>query len=355
MFLGIGRSSLLIAITSVALTAASPSVSQESSAPIRPAKLIDIVAVDPVINLKLPTIIEPSITADLTMLVGGTLNSLPVIAGQTVAKGDLIAQLDTATLKNTLAQAQAQYENAQIEFKRAETLVAQKAIAQTVFDERKSTRDQALLTVEEAKTQLGHATLFAPFDGIISQVNVAQFQTISSSTAVVTIQNVSNFEAVVNVPAQMIASSASIKAEDTLIILDVAPLISIPVTFNKIAPEADPASQTYEIKYSFQVPDGLIVLGGMTGELHAKLRRTGDAAKVLTIRVPVSAILHDGTDTYVWKVDAATMKVSKTKVTLADSIGEEIIVASGIGAGDTIVGAGASYLHDGMTIRRFED
>ncbi|PCH98561.1 MAG: hypothetical protein COB84_01765 [Rhodobacteraceae bacterium] len=82
------------------------SLAQETNAPpARPAKLIDIAAIDPVTKISLPSIIAPSVTADLTMLVGGVLKDLPVQEGQSIAKGALIAQLDTVTLQNAVDQA----------------------------------------------------------------------------------------------------------------------------------------------------------------------------------------------------------------------------------------------------------
>jgi len=205
-----------------------------------------------------------------------------------------------------------------------------------------------------SQKQLSDATLTAPFDGIIAQLPVRQYQTISQQDIVAVLQNATEFEAVVNIPAQSIANSADIETENIAVVLDVAPLRPIPAVFKSISTQPDPASQTYEVKFSFTPPEGLTILSGMTGELQATIRQTGDAAMALEIQVPVSAVLFDGTDTFVWVVDTNTMSVTKTRVTLADAIGELLPVIDGLKVGDTIVGAGASYLNEGMKIRRFE-
>ncbi|MBL4587460.1 MAG: efflux RND transporter periplasmic adaptor subunit [Flavobacteriales bacterium] len=334
---------------------AAPSFAQDAtSPPPRPAKLIDIIAQDPVSVLTLPTIVEPSVTVNLTMLVGGILNELPVWEGQTVKKGDLIAQIDTVTLQNGVDQAQSQFDTAEIEYQRAEQLIQSQAIAQTTVDQRKSARDIARLAHEAAQKQLSDATLTAPFDGIIAQIPVRRYQTISPQVLVAVLQNATEFEAAVNIPAQSIANSADVQTEDIFVVLDVDPLRPIPATFKSISTQPDPASQTYEVKFSFTPPEGVAILSGMTGELQATIRQTGAAAKALAIQIPVSAILYDGTDTFVWVVNTDTMSVSKTKVTLADAIGAMLPVIEGLKIGDTIVGAGASYLFEGMIIRRFE-
>lgn len=344
-----------VAILGLAVSIPGTLFAQDTDGPTpRPAKLIDIVAQNLITQVTLPAIVQPSVTSDLAMLVGGTLQSLPIHEGQLVEKGDLLAQIDTITLQNDLAQAQAQYESANIEFSRAETLIKSQTIAQTVYDQRKAQRDLAKLTVEAAQTQLNNATLVAPFDGVIAVLNVRQFQIVSTQEPILTLQSRSDFEAVANVPAQVIANSTNFTVEKTSIILDVAPLQSIPVTYKSISPQADPASQTYEMRFMFQAPDGIIILSGMTGELHSTVRLTGPDADKLAIQIPLSAVLNDGTNNYVWVVDTDKMTVSKRQITLAPTIGEMLPVTDGLSVGETIVGAGASYLNEGMTIRRYE-
>lgn len=320
----------------------------------RPAKLIDIIAQDRTQTVTLPAIVEPSLSVDLTVQVSGVLVEFPVQEGQQVKKGDLIAQIDKGTYQNAVDQAQAQYENAQEEFKRADTLIKQQAISQSVFEQRKSTRDVSKLALAAAQTQLSDSTLTAPFDGIVSNVNVKQYQTVTQQSPIVTLQGRSEFEAIANVPAQTVASSADLSIEKTTLVLDVAPLQTIPVVFKQIAPQADPASQTFEVKFTFTPPEGLVILGGMTGELSSTIHQTGAEAKKNAIQVPISSILYDGTETYVWLVDTGAMTVAKTKVTVAKGIGGVLPVTEGLSVGDTIVGAGASYLHEGMKIRRYK-
>lgn len=342
-------------VATVAILIAAPSFAQEAtSPPPRPVKMIDIVARDPVSTVSLPTIVEPSVSVNLTMQIGGIIEELAVHEGQTVKKGDLIAQIDTVTLQNSLDQAQSQLDSAETEYQRAVKLVASQAISQATVDQRKSKRDLSQLALAAAQTQLTDATLVSPFDGIIAQVPVRQYQTVSQQDLVAILQADTEFDASVNIPAQSIANSANFEMEGISVVLDVDPLKPIAAKFKSISTQPDPASQTYAVKFSFAPPEGLTILSGMTGELQATVRQTGEAAKALQIQVPVWTILFDGTDTFVWIVDLDTMTVSKSQVTLGDAIGEMLPVIDGLKVGDTIVGAGASYLFEGMTVRRFE-
>ncbi len=69
----------------------------------------------------------------------------------------------------------------------------------------------------------------------------------------------------------------------------------------------------------------------------------------------LTAIASDGDSTYVWVVDPDLMTVSRREVTIADGIGETVVVTEGLGAGETIATAGASFLADGMQVRPWSE
>ena len=47
------------------------------------------------------------------------------------------------------------------------------------------------------------------------------------------------------------------------------------------------------------------------------------------------------------------MTVSKRKVTVKEGIGSRLVIEAGLNPGDIIVGAGASYLAEGMKVREW--
>ena len=118
-------------------------------------------------------------------------------------------------------------------------------------------------------------------------------------------------------------------------------------------PAPTPAAQTFEVRFSFTPPPGLVILPGMTGAVRSTVAIAGDAGAA-QIAVPIEAILSEAGLRYVWVVDTDSMTVAKREVILRDGVGETLPVRSGLAAGDTIVAAGVSYLHEGMKIRRYE-
>jgi RND family efflux transporter MFP subunit len=155
--------------------------------------------------------------------------------------------------------------------------------------------------------------------------------------------------AVAQVPASFIARSNRAEPEVRLV-LDAAPDSPVAARFASAATEADENTQTFEVKFAFAPPSDVRILPGMTGALRAVFQADdGDA-----LTVPLAAIVSDGEARYVWAVDTETMKVSRRDIGIAPGVGGALTVTSGLAAGDTIVGAGASYLHEGMQIRPYQ-
>ena len=99
---------------------------------------------------------------DLSFRVSGPVRSIRVEKGASVRKGQLLATLDPRDFQTQLrqaesnqAQAQAQYENAEANFKRYENLYRQKVIPKSTYDTYKTQMDVALSSLHIAKASTG--------------------------------------------------------------------------------------------------------------------------------------------------------------------------------------------------------
>lgn len=320
----------------------------------RPAKTLKVALRPRETEISQPIVVQPDQSAVLTFLEGGVLEELPVTEGDVVKEGDLIARVDTRILENNVNQARSQLAQVKIEFDRAKILLRQENISQSVYDQRSTDYDLAQLNVEAAEKRLEDATLLAPFDGVVALVNVDQYQTVSPGQEIVTVQSETKYVAVMHMPASQLVDATDVEILDSHLALDIAPLVNIPTQFRSLALQADPATQTYEAEMVFSRPEGLVVLPGMTGQLFAKIIRNASKPQETVVEVPMAAVQYDGETTYVWVVNPDDLTVARRNVVLADEIGAMLAVKEGLAEGDEIVGAGASYLFEGMKIRRFE-
>lgn len=322
--------------------------------PVRPVKLIEVKATSDIRQVKLPAVIEASNSTVLAFQVGGKLEQLEVTEGQDVSTGTVIGRLNPRDFQNSVKQAQAQYTSANTEYQRARRLLEQNAIARSVVDQRRAARDIARASLDSAQKALEDSVLKTPFEGRIATVAVEQFESVGPQQPIVTLQTVGAAEAVVEIPSTLVANRERLTPIESYVTLDAVGDIRIPAEFLSLSPLANAATQTFAAKFKFLPPEGVNILPGMTGSLNGTLRIAAeDGTSTTQLAIPLSSILSEGADTFVWVVDTEAMTVSKRAVTLTEGVGESLFVESGLKAGETIAGAGASYLVEGKQVRAY--
>jgi len=339
---------------SLALASCSGAAEEEEAGG-RPAKLFEIAEIDDIRTQNLPAVIEAARSSDLTFEVNGTLQELLVREGDEVSRGQVIARLDPRTFRNSFATAQAEYDNANAEYERAGRLVAEDAIAQNVYEQRRTARAVARAQLDTARVTLSDTVLRAPFSGVVAVTHVERFENIAAQQEIVTLQTLGSAQAVIQVPASLVANSGQIRPVETVLTLDAAPDIRIPTSIRSTSTQADPSTQTFEMRLNFTPPPGLLILPGMTGTARARLANVGQDVVNEGVSIPLAAIQADGETQYVWLVNEETMRVARRNVVVASEVGELLAISEGLSQGDVIVAAGAAYLHEDMLIRPYEE
>ncbi len=322
---------------------------------VRPVKLITLSPASDVQTARYPAVISAGQSADLSFQVNGFVAEMAVSDAQSVNQGDLIARLDQRDFQNQLTTARAQFETAEEEYQRAVRLAAEDAIARSVLEQRESQRDVARAQLDSAEKALEDTVLRAPFSGVVTQAPANNGDAMSAGQLVASLMGAGILKATIDLPARVIAQSQEVEDRGAVVLLDAAPNERMEATFLEAVLVADAASQTYEVVFTFEPPENLVVLPGMNATVELSSARRAESSEIVRISVPLSAIASDGENTYVWVVDQDTMIVSRRDVTVADGIGETAVVTEGLALGETIATAGASYLADGMQVRPWSE
>jgi macrolide-specific efflux system membrane fusion protein len=160
-------------------------------------------------------VLYPYKLVDVGSQAGGQIDKLAVKLGDVVKQGDLIAQIDSLTQQNALKEAQAsldsinaqyrakqaQIRQAESEFKRQQQMHKDGSSSQSDYENAeasllvykagleqiKAQKEQALITVDNAKLDLGYTTIVAPIDGTVIYVSVAEGQTLSDNQDIPTV------------------------------------------------------------------------------------------------------------------------------------------------------------------------
>jgi HlyD family secretion protein len=150
--------------------------------------------------------VKPLQTVEVGTQVSGVIAELKADFNSKVKKGQVIAQLDTRTLKSQLADANAMLEKAKVQlrqaerdFKRMTGLLEQKAVAQVDYDNAldayetaKANLISAQVSSDRAQVNLNYGTITAPIDGVIISRAVEQGQTVAANFSTPTLFKIAN-------------------------------------------------------------------------------------------------------------------------------------------------------------------
>jgi len=343
---------------------------------VRPVKMMTVTSSTEALQRKFPGTVRAAKRADLAFQVEGTLKELPVDEGQEVEEGTLIAQLDQRDFENNLRNAQGQLgkgkaalASAQSEYDRilriqkqdpgaaSESMVVKRREA---VDRAKADIKSAQAAVDVAQDKLGYTTLRAPFAGVISKRYVDNFQEVRAKQAIVSLDDISSLEILVDLPEIVVASikesdkSAGSKPEAHAEFV-AAPGKEYPLRVKEFATRADPTTQTYQVVLVMERPKGdVTILPGMTATVVGE-PPTGRDRKGFFVIPAIAVFADDQGNPNVWVVDREKMTVVRRKVTTGDLTGEASIqVTGGLESGEMIAVSGVSQLREGMKVKPFD-
>ncbi len=333
----------------------------------RPIKLLTIGSNLSGQTRKLPGTVRATERVDLAFQVSGPLIELPVREGQRVKRGDLVARINPQDFetslrnaKGTLARAKAAVDYAVAEYQRfrnvkatdagavSDSQVHLKYTAQAVAQAGLQSAEAGLAAAQD---QLNYTQLRAPFTGLIARRFVDNYQEVSVKQPIVSLQNMTEIEVLVDVPESIMAPIRTTKPR---MYADFAadPSRQFELKIKEVALLADPLTQTFRVVLVMPAPDGMRILPGMTATVSVEFATMpADEGNVI---VPAVAVWADNAGhSMVWVVDTKTMAVHRRAVTTGDLTGTDSIkVTEGLNPDEVIAISGVSKLQEGQVIRK---
>ncbi|KZL21295.1 Solvent efflux pump periplasmic linker SrpA precursor [Pseudovibrio axinellae] len=350
----IGRLSVPVFVGALALLLASCQEQDVAEAPTeaapRPARVMVVSQVDDLFTRNFTGRVDAVQTVDLAFRVSGQLVELPIVEGQRIAKGDLIAALDPTDYQNTVREAQVNFEQKKKDLKRFETLKNKQVISEGQYDNAKTAFDLAQVTLDKATQNLGYTKIVAPYDAIVTSRTLDNFAIISAGTSIARLQDVSEVRININVPETLFSQATESSVLNMTAEFPSHPGKVFPLEYREHSTEADKVAQTYRVTLAMDNDAGFNLIPGMTASVKVKLNSLGSAQNVAFF-VPTSAIgSAPDKSPYVWVVDDSEKRVGRRKVQLGTVLGSFIPVLSGLKDGEMVVTAGVSHLSENQQI-----
>lgn len=313
------------------------------------------------VELRVVGTVEAYATVGVRPLVTGELKAVHFQEGQQVKQGDLLFTIDPRPFEAQLHQAEAnlakdtaQAKNAAAQVARYRELIA-KGIATREQIDQVSTTEAALqatlkadaAAVETATLNLEYSTIRAPIDGrtgalLVQAGNVVRT---NDTTPLVVINQLSPIYVTFSVPEATLSEVRRYQAEGTLRV--------------EAQPPGAPAAERGRITFIDNTVDrstGTIKVKGTFQNAAHQLWPGLFANVVLTLKtdpralvVPTRAVQDSQEGQYVYVVKA-DRTVESRPVSVARTVGERAVVATGLTAGETVVTDGQLRLVAGKRV-----
>jgi RND family efflux transporter MFP subunit len=306
-------------------------------------------------TLALPGTLQGFQQAPIAARAAGYVRRWTKDIGSHVAKGEVLAVIESPEVDQQLSQAEAARQQAAASLalakstvERWEALRRKDVVSQQELDERRSGATQAAANLAAADANVqrlrqlqGFTRVMAPFDGVITRRNVEVGDLVDSSgKALFMLTQMDPLRIYVNVPQ----SYAQLVRAGQKVVVTQAELRGRTFT-GEVARSAgaiDPATRTMQVEINLPNRDGTLLPG-------AYVQVDLPLAGAKTLVVPTNVLLFRGEGTRVALVDGAS-RVRLKAVTLGRNLGESIEVLGGIADGDRLVVNPSDSLAEGDSV-----
>lgn len=354
------RASLLLLLASVLLAC---SRAEPQPEPVRQVRTLVVGTSSAASTVEYAGEVRARTEARLSFRVPGKLQARLVEVGQAVKPGQALARIDPADLglsqqaaQAAVRTAQVNHELAQADFKRFKDLRDQGFISGAELDRREAALKSSAAQLEQARAQAAvqtnqatYSTLAADAAGVVVGVDAEPGAVLAAGSPVVRVALDGPRDVVFVVPEDALPAMRSLLGRQAALRVRLwAGGDELRATVRELAAMADPVTRTFAIKADLGTSRTAQL--GQTATVLLD-RPTAEA----TLKLPLAVVREHQGKSAVWVFDPAAGAVRSRPVSLAAAQGNEVLVASGLKAGERVVTAGVHVLSEGQVVRLLVD
>jgi RND family efflux transporter MFP subunit len=282
---------------------------------------------------------EPNLETKLSAELQGKINAVFVDVGDFVQKGQPLIQLDNSLLKLQLEGIEVQIEGLELDVKRYTILTKADAIQGVQLEKTLLALKAAKIQKATLAEQIQKTNIKAPFSGVVTAKLTEQGAFAAPGLPLLQITDIAVLKFTINIPETDLALFQIGKSYT--ITPDVMQNELINGKMYMVGSKAN-AGNSYAIQFKINNTD-LSLKAGMFGKVIVKNNRSAKG-----IFIPSSAIIGSATNPQVYVVKNG--KAIKQDVLIQSTLQNQVLLASGIVAGDVIVVNGFINLYDGANV-----
>jgi multidrug efflux system membrane fusion protein len=325
-------------------------------------------------GLRFSAVVTPYAQVPMAFRIPGYVTSLKqvradggirdIAEGDSVSKGAVLAHIRATEYEYKVHEASSQVEaaraaatKAQLDFDRASRLYEAQSLTKPEFEAARAQHDgtQAQLRAAQAQTSeaevsLRDTTIVAPFSGDIVKKSVELGSFVGPGSPAFALASTDVVKIVVGVPDTGVRSIKVGQPVDVAI--DAFPSRTFHARISRISSAADTTTRNFDVEVAIPNRDHLLKVG-MIGSLQLAHNQEASEKHASGLLVPLSAIVQANTGKYgvflISKSGAGDV-ASLRSVEIGSVNGTDVIVVSGLSAGERIITAGANLLKDGQRV-----
>jgi multidrug efflux system membrane fusion protein len=307
--------------------------------------------------------VTPPVTATIASRIAGNLMSVYFTEGQMVKKDQKLALIDPRPYRvaleqaeGTLAHDQAALEDARLDLKRYQTLVAQNSIASQQVDTQAALVKQDegqvktdVAAVDNAKLNLTYTLITAPAAGRVGlrQVDIGNYIPVGSATGLVVLTQVDPIDVVMTIPEDNVPQISKRQHAGAVLPVTVfdrgGGTVLSNGTLSTLDNQIDTTTGTVKAKARFQNGSGALFPNQF---VNARL-----LIDVLcnVVVVPTTAVRHGSQGDFVYTLQPnRTAKMVSVKT--GPGTAETVSIATGLQGNETVITEGGDRLRDGAQV-----
>lgn len=277
---------------------------------------------------------------DVVAEVAGRVAVIAFEEGARVAAGDTLVELDMASERASLREAQAQREDVRKQLERARQLLRTNNVPQARVDELGSTLEAASARVAIFETRLRDREIRAPFDGVVGMREISMGAYVAPQQRITTLDDTEVMRLEFSVPEHFLGrlgTGLGVAARSAA-----WPGEAFDGTLSHIDTRVDPATRSVRVQAELPNADGRLRPGMFLGVDLILARREA-------VLVPEEAVVSEGVRHSVFVIEDG--KAVRRAVTLGLRTRGEVELREGVRAGEAVVVLGLQRMRDGAAVR----
>lgn len=284
--------------------------------------------------------IQANEQVEIKSQVSGLVRRITFEEGSPVRKGQVLVKIDDSELRAQLSQALTRQSLAAENERRANLLLKKEAISREEYDlaraELKSTQAQTQLV----RAQLAKTSVVAPFSGRIGLRNISEGEYLVPTTVVANLVSTDPVKISFAIPEKY---ASQVKVNTPVSFTVAGTDTRHAATIYAIEPGIEASSRTLQLRARASNPAGALRPGSFAN-IELPLTTIPDA-----ILVPSQAVIpiQNGKKVFV----SQGGKAREVKVETSTRTEDDVLVTSGLSAGDTVLTTGIMTLKDGAPVK----